>query len=72
MDEMTMYLLVIVGTFFGFIGLAYLLLAPVNRFLNRENELSKEWTKDAIARRAREEKSGTNGQNKSDDRKRSD
>ena len=44
--------LVIAGTFFGFIGLAFVLLFPVWRFLRRQERLSDDWTDDAIARRA--------------------
>jgi len=40
------YTLVIILTFFGFIGLAALLLVPVYRFLNREERLSESWTRD--------------------------
>lgn len=45
--------LVIAGTFIGFIALAFLLLLPVYRFLNREEKASDDWTNDAIARRQR-------------------
>lgn len=49
------YLPYILLAFFGFILLAYLLLAPVYRFLQREEKASREWTKESIARRYREE-----------------
>jgi hypothetical protein len=47
------YLSIIVGTLVGFCGLAYLLLAPIWRFLDREEEVSDRWTKEALARRRR-------------------
>ena len=43
--------LVIVGTFVGFLALAFVLLFPVYRFLSREETAEKAWTPDAIARR---------------------
>ena len=42
---------VIVGTFVGFVALAFVLLFPVYRFLNREEKAEKAWTPEAIARR---------------------
>ncbi len=51
MDTVT---LVVVATFIGFCTLAFALLFPVYRFLNREEEISKHWTKEELARRARE------------------
>ena len=45
--------LIIAITFFGFIGLAFVLLFPVYRFLRRQEEVSDDWTPDAIARRQR-------------------
>lgn len=50
--------LVIAGTFVGFVGLAFVLLFPVYRFLNREERLSDDWTPEAIARRQREAAGG--------------
>ena len=51
--------LVIVGTFVGFVGLAFVLLFPIYRFLTREEAAEKAWTPDAIARRqARDEATG--------------
>ncbi len=35
--------------------LAFVLLAPVYRFLRREEEASKQWTKEALAERYRDE-----------------
>lgn len=52
MDEYTPFIL---ATFFGFILLAYLLLAPVYRFLHREEEASKKWTRETLAKRYRDE-----------------
>lgn len=42
---------VIVGSIVGFLLLAFLLLYPVHRFLNREEQSSRSWTQDEIARR---------------------
>ena len=50
--------LVIAITFFGFIGLAFVLLFPVYRFLTREEEQSETWTPEAIARRQAREGGG--------------
>ena len=45
--------LVIVGTTAGFFLLAFVLLFPVYRFMRREEDLSTDWTRDAIAKRQR-------------------
>lgn len=45
--------LVIAGTFFGFILLAFVLLYPVYRFIRRQEHLADDWTPHAIARRTR-------------------
>ena len=59
--DFSFYLIVAV-TFFGFIGLAFILLFPVYRFLNRETELSEEWTPEALAERRRQQlRDGTTG-----------
>ncbi len=42
---------VILGAVVGFFVLAFILLYPVYRFLNREEESSRSWTPDEIARR---------------------
>jgi membrane protein implicated in regulation of membrane protease activity len=42
--------LVAVAAVVGFLVLAFILLYPVWRFLNREEELSRRWTQDEIAR----------------------
>lgn len=46
--------LIILGTLVGFLTLAFVLLYPVYRFLQREEQVSKRWTKHELARRARE------------------
>lgn len=46
--------LVIAGTFFGFIALAFVLLYPVYRFMRRQERLADDWTPHAVARRTRE------------------
>lgn len=46
--------LVIAGTFFGFITLAFVLLYPVYRFMRRQEDMSDEWTPEAVSRRERE------------------
>lgn len=48
------YLPIIVGTIVGFGLLAALLLVPVHRFLEREEEVAEEWTPEALAERMRE------------------
>lgn len=62
---MSTYDLVIIGTLIGFLTLAFLLLAPVYLFLEREEEASKKWTKEQLAKRRREQSAGkeaaTNG-----------
>ena len=45
--------LVIVGTFFGFIALAFVLLYPVYRFMRRQEDMADDWTPEAVARRQR-------------------
>lgn len=49
------YVIVIVVTLVGFCALAYILLAPIWRFLDREEQVSEQWTKEALARRRREQ-----------------
>lgn len=63
---MSSYTAVILASLFGFIFLAYILLAPVNRFLKREEQISKDWTPEALAARARRVASG-NGEPTEDD-----
>lgn len=56
------YLPVIVVTLVGFAALAALLLVPISRFLDREQEVAEEWTPQALAERMRERKqTATNG-----------
>lgn len=55
------YSVLILVTLVGFIGLAYILLAPVYRFLDREQEASKRWTPERIAERLREREASHNG-----------
>ena len=43
--------IVVALTFVGFVALAFVLLFPVYRFLNREEKASQSWTDEAIARR---------------------
>ena len=50
--------LIIAGTFFGFIALAFILLYPVYRFMRRQERLADDWTPHAVARRARERERG--------------
>ncbi len=57
----TYYLLVIIGTLVGFCALAFALLAPIYRFLDREEEVSQEWTKQRIAERQRRRPPSSNG-----------
>lgn len=52
---------IILLTLVGFCTLAFLLLAPIYFFLNREEEASKKWTKKELARRLREETPSGNG-----------
>ena len=49
----TQIYLVVAATFIGFVSLAFVLLYPVYRFLNREERVSRDWTPDAVARRQR-------------------
>lgn len=45
--------LIIAGTFFGFIALAFVLLYPVYRFMRRQETMADDWTPEAVARRTR-------------------
>jgi hypothetical protein len=47
------YLTVIIVTTLGFGALAAILLVPIYRFLKREDEVSKEWTRESLEERAR-------------------
>lgn len=56
------YLPIIVGTLVGFAVLAALLLVPISRFLDREQEVAEDWTPEALAERMRErQQTATNG-----------
>jgi hypothetical protein len=50
---------VILGSIVGFLLLAFILLYPVYRFLNREEEASRSWTPDQIAHRQRRRGDGS-------------
>ena len=50
----TQIYLVVAAAFVGFVGLAFILLFPVYRFLRREEQAADDWTPDAIARRRRQ------------------
>jgi hypothetical protein len=52
---MSEYAIPIAVAFFGFFALAAILLVPVYRFLNREEERSRDWTDASIAERRRRE-----------------
>lgn len=58
---MSGYAVLILATLVGFFVLAYVLLAPVYKFLERERQASKEWTPERIAERLRERRASTNG-----------
>lgn len=53
--------LIIAATFVGFITLAFVLLYPVHRFLNRQERIADDWTPDALARRQRRGGDGAPG-----------
>lgn len=55
---MDKYHLAIILTTIGFFALAALLLVPVWRFLNREEQISREWTEDALRQGHRDVPSG--------------
>ncbi len=55
----TDYTIIILLTLFGFLALAAILLVPVYRFLRREEDVSRRWTQDEIARRG--SKTSVNG-----------
>ncbi|MDX1531505.1 MAG: hypothetical protein R3362_08260 [Rhodothermales bacterium] len=53
--------LVVLLSVVGFLLLAFLLLYPVHRFLNREEQASRKWTRDEIARATRARRHGGDG-----------
>lgn len=56
------YLPIIVATLVGFGALAALLLVPISRFLDREQEVAQDWTPEAVAERIRKrQRTATNG-----------
>ena len=63
---MDFYTVLIVATLLGFSLLAYMLLWPVYKFLDREQEASEKWTEDALAKRLRERQASTNGTEESE------
>lgn len=52
---------VILGSIVGFLFLAFILLYPIVRFLRREEDESKAWTPDEIARAAQRYRHGGDG-----------
>ena len=54
MPEGNSIYVIIALTFVGFIALAFVLLYPVYRFMRGQEDLSDDWTPDALARRQRE------------------
>lgn len=65
---MDFYSVLIVFTLVGFSLLAFMLLWPVYQFLEREQEASEQWTKEALAKRLREKQASTNGTEEAADR----
>lgn len=55
------YLPIIIATLVGFSALALVLLVPIYRFLDREQEVSEEWTPEQLAKRRREQQATENG-----------
>lgn len=49
------YLPIIAATLIGFAALAAMLLVPIYRFLDREEEVAEEWTPEAVAERMQEQ-----------------
>ena len=66
------YLPIIVGTLVGFAALAALLLVPIYRFLDREEEVAEDWTPEALAERMRErQQTAANGTEAAEEREHS-
>ena len=66
------YLPIIVGTLVGFAALAALLLVPIYRFLDREEEVAEDWTPEALAERMRErQQTAANGTEAAEEREQS-
>ncbi len=53
---MDIYTVVILLTLVGFLALAALLLFPVYFFLKKEERIAEQWTKEALAKRLRQER----------------
>ena len=66
------YTLIIVLTLVGFLALAAILLVPVYRFLRREENASKKWSSQEMARRRHVDPPGSNGRKDRGGNKRSD
>lgn len=64
---MSIYDVVILVALFGFIALAFVLLAPVYLFLKREEKISEGWTPETLAARTRDA-AGENGAHDSEDK----
>jgi hypothetical protein len=66
------YLPIIAGTLVGFAALAALLLVPIYRFLDREEEVAEDWTPEALAERMRErQQTAANGTEAAEEREQS-
>lgn len=52
------YLPIIAATLIGFAALAAMLLVPIYRFLDREEEVAEEWTPEAVAERMQKQQHG--------------
>lgn len=63
---MSTEVLVILITLVCFLALAALVLLPVHFFLEREQEVSKEWTEEKLAERLREHQASENGSDASE------
>ena len=55
------YTTIIIITLLAFLALAFALLYPVYRFLEREEETSKQWTREKLAERRGRKKEDENG-----------
>lgn len=58
---MTGYVPIVILTIVLFTLLAAILLVPIYRFLKREEEASRNWTRESLERRQREREAGGNG-----------
>lgn len=55
------YLPIVLATLVGFSALALILLVPIYRFLDREQEVSEQWTPEELAKRRRAQRATENG-----------